>query len=72
MAIAGRRGLVHYSSTSGRWKSFGDEAQEQSFSVRGGMLWFHHVLIVATESSKSYQVCNASTSSPYETENDNV
>lgn len=56
VAIAGRRGLLHYSSTSGRWKTFGDEGQEQSFTVRGGLLWFHHVLIAATESSKSYQI----------------
>ncbi|KAF8898475.1 RIC1-domain-containing protein [Infundibulicybe gibba] len=56
VAIAGRRGLVHYSSTSGRWKLFVDEAQEQAFSVRGGLLWFHHVLIAAVEISKTYQV----------------
>lgn len=56
IAIAGRRGLVHYSSTSGRWKLFADELQEQAFTVRGGLLWFHHVLIAAVELSKSYQV----------------
>lgn len=56
IAVAGRRGLVHYSSTSGRWKVFGDIVQEQAFSVRGGLLWFHHVLIASVEVSKSYQV----------------
>ncbi|KAI0080014.1 RIC1-domain-containing protein [Panus rudis PR-1116 ss-1] len=56
IAIAGRRGLVHYSSTSGRWKLFADELQEQAFSVRGGLLWFHHVLIAAVEASKSFQI----------------
>lgn len=56
IAIAGRRGLIHYSSTSGRWKLFGDDVQEQSFTVRGGLLWFHHVLIAATEGSRTYQV----------------
>ena len=56
IAVAGRRGLIHYSSTSGRWKVFADAIQEQAFSVRGGLLWFHHVLIAAIEISKSYQV----------------
>ncbi|TEB39050.1 RIC1-domain-containing protein [Coprinellus micaceus] len=56
IAIAGRRGLIHYSSTSGRWKLFGDDVQEQSFTVRGGLLWFHHVLIAATEASRTYQI----------------
>ncbi|KAF9478024.1 RIC1-domain-containing protein [Pholiota conissans] len=56
VAVAGRRGLIHYSSSSGRWKIHLDEAQEQSFTVRGGMLWFHHVLVVAVEAAKSYQI----------------
>ncbi|KAG7099576.1 hypothetical protein E1B28_001406 [Marasmius oreades] len=56
IAIAGRRGLVHYSTSSGRWKTFADDAQEQAFSVRGGLLWFHHVLIAAVEVNKSYQI----------------
>jgi len=33
-----------------------DEEQEQNFTVRGGLLWFHHVLVAAVEVSKSYQV----------------
>ncbi|KAF9270574.1 RIC1-domain-containing protein [Marasmius fiardii PR-910] len=56
VAIAGRRGLVHYSTSSGRWKMFADGVQEQAFSVRGGLLWFHHVLIAAVEVNKSYQI----------------
>ncbi|KDR85280.1 hypothetical protein GALMADRAFT_83897 [Galerina marginata CBS 339.88] len=56
IAIAGRRGLIHYSSTSGRWKIFTDEEQEQNFTVRGGLLWFHHVLVAAVEIAKSYQI----------------
>jgi hypothetical protein len=56
IAVAGRRGLIHYSATSGRWKTFGDEQQEQAFVVRGGLLWFHHVLIAATEVARSWQV----------------
>ncbi|KII93321.1 hypothetical protein PLICRDRAFT_130973 [Plicaturopsis crispa FD-325 SS-3] len=56
IAVAGRRGLIHYSSTSGRWKIFADEVQQQAFSVKGGLLWFHHVLIAAVEVSRSYQI----------------
>ncbi|KAH7915124.1 RIC1-domain-containing protein [Hygrophoropsis aurantiaca] len=56
IAIAGRRGLIHYSSTSGRWKLFSSVAQEQAFFVKGGLLWFHHVLVAAVEVSKSYQI----------------
>lgn len=56
IAIAGRKGLIHYSSTSGRWKLFEDEQQEQAFTVKGGLLWFHHVLIAAVELSKTYQI----------------
>lgn len=56
IAIAGRRGLIHYSSASGRWKLFNDEIQEQAFSVKGGLLWFHHVLIASVELSDSYQI----------------
>lgn len=56
VAVAGRRGLVHYSSSSGRWKLFADEVQEQAFAVKGGLLWFHHVLIAAVEVSKSHQI----------------
>ncbi|KAI9572704.1 RIC1-domain-containing protein [Boletus coccyginus] len=56
VAVAGRRGLIHYSSMSGRWKLFSSIAQEQAFAVKGGLLWFHHVLIAAVEVSKSYQI----------------
>lgn len=56
VAIAGRRGLTHYSLTSGKWKLFQDERAEQDFAVRGGMLWFHHVLVVATEINKTYEI----------------
>ena len=56
IAVAGRRGLTHYSAASGRWKLFGDERQERDFTVRGGLLWFHHVLVAAVEVDKSHQV----------------
>ncbi|CUA72360.1 Guanine nucleotide exchange factor subunit Rich [Rhizoctonia solani] len=32
IAVAGRRGLVHYSSASGKWKRFLDLKQEQAFA----------------------------------------
>ncbi|KAI8805518.1 RIC1-domain-containing protein [Cladochytrium replicatum] len=49
LAIAGKRGLAHYSTESKRWKLFGNEQQEQSFVVRGGMLWHRNILIVACQ-----------------------
>lgn len=55
-AIAGRRGLAHYSVQSGRWKTFADAIDETSFAVRGGMCWFNHILIAATESDGSYEL----------------
>jgi RAB6A-GEF complex partner protein 1 len=58
--MAGRRGLIHYSATSGRWKVFTDVVQEQAFVVKGGLLWFHHVLVAAVEVGGSHQVCSSS------------
>lgn len=57
VAIAGRRGLAHYSVNSGRWKVFEDSKMESSFAVRGGMCWYGHILIAAVESDGSYEVC---------------
>jgi hypothetical protein len=56
VAIAGKRGLAHYSVHSGRWKTFEDPFIENEFTVRGGMCWFQHVLIAAVESHDSHQV----------------
>jgi RAB6A-GEF complex partner protein 1 len=56
VAIAGRRGLAHYSVNSGRWKTFSDSAVEASFAVRGGMCWFGHMLAVATENAGGYDL----------------
>ena len=56
IAIAGRRGLAHYSVNSGRWKVFDDARIEDSFAVRGGMCWYGHILIAAIESNGSYEV----------------
>ena len=56
IAVAGRRGLAHYSINSGRWKTFDDPDAENSFVVRGGMCWYQHILIVAVESGEHHEV----------------
>ena len=55
-AVAGRRGLAHYSITSGRWKMFNDYAIQNCFTVRGGMCWYQHILVAAVEAGDSYEV----------------
>lgn len=56
VAVAGRRGLAHYSVNSGRWKTFSDEAMENSFSVRGGMCWYQHILVAAIEDNRTFEL----------------
>ncbi|KAI4267021.1 MAG: hypothetical protein L6R38_008439 [Xanthoria sp. 2 TBL-2021] len=56
VAVAGKRGLAHYSVGSGRWKTFDDPEAENAFVVRGGMCWYQHVLIAAVESDDSYEL----------------
>ena len=56
VAVAGKRGLAHYSVHSGRWKTFDDPFVENGFTVRGVMCWFQHVLIAAVEAQDSHQV----------------
>ncbi|KAL8914678.1 MAG: hypothetical protein Q9171_000690 [Xanthocarpia ochracea] len=56
IAVAGKRGLAHYSVGSGRWKTFDDSEAENAFVVRGGMCWYQHVLIAAVESDESYEL----------------
>ncbi|PQE25857.1 hypothetical protein CJF30_00000572 [Rutstroemia sp. NJR-2017a BBW] len=46
VAVAGRRGLAHYSINSGRWKTF----------VRGGMCWHQHILVAAVEAGESFEL----------------
>lgn len=57
IAVAGRRGLAHYSVNSGRWKTFDDVDAESAFVVRGGMCWHQHILIAAVEVGERYEVC---------------
>ena len=58
IAVAGRRGLTHFSSLSGRWKQYTNNSQEQGFSVRGGLQWYQHVLVAAchVHSTQSYEL----------------
>ena len=56
VALAGRRGLAHYSVSSGRWKTFTDSEVENAFVVRGGMCWFQHILIAAVETNENHEV----------------
>ena len=56
IAVAGRRGLAHYSVMSGRWKTFSNLEVENAFVVRGGMCWYHHILIAAVETDETHEV----------------
>ena len=56
IAIAGRRGLAHYSINSGRWRVFDNEAMENEFQVRGGMCWHQHILVAAVEAGDAYEI----------------
>lgn len=56
IAVAGRRGLAHYSVTSGRWRTFDDPQAEQEFTVRGGMCWYQHILVAAVEANNRYEI----------------
>lgn len=56
IAVAGRRGLAHYSVNSGRWKTFADPEMENEFQVRGGMCWYQHILVAAVEANRSHEL----------------
>jgi len=56
VAVAGKRGLAHYSINSGRWKTFSNEIAENEFQVRGGMCWYQHILVAAVEANRSYEL----------------
>ncbi|KAI9894298.1 MAG: hypothetical protein M1814_003054 [Vezdaea aestivalis] len=56
VAIAGRRGLAHYSINSGRWKTFDNDFMENEFVVRGGMCWYRHILVAAVEANNAYEL----------------
>lgn len=56
VAVAGRRGLAHYSVNSGRWKTFADPEMENEFQVKGGMCWYQHILVAAVEANRSHEL----------------
>ncbi|GAB1311225.1 WD40 repeat protein [Madurella fahalii] len=56
VAVAGRRGLAHYSVNSGRWKTFANDAMENEFQVRGGMCWYQNILVAAVEANRSFEL----------------
>lgn len=56
IAVAGLRGLTHYSLYSGHWKQFVEEEVEREFSVRGGMVWYGNILIVAVDTETSHEL----------------
>lgn len=64
VAVAGRRGLAHYSMSSGRWKMFEKLSTADEFAVRGGMCWHQHILIAAVETDEAYEVRLATTPLP--------
>ncbi|XP_029024452.1 guanine nucleotide exchange factor subunit RIC1 isoform X2 [Betta splendens] len=47
MAVAGRRGLAHYSLFTRKWKLFGNITQEQNMTVTGGLAWWNDFVVVA-------------------------
>jgi hypothetical protein len=47
LAIAGQRGFAHFNTFSGKWKLFGNEQHEKSFTVTAGILWLRTLMIVA-------------------------
>lgn len=56
LAVAGRRGIAHYSVSSGRWRTFDDIDDEDEYVIRGGMCWYQHVLIAAVDADRSFEV----------------
>lgn len=58
MGVAGRAGFALYSSSRRKWKLFGNEVQEQGLICRGGLAWYHDVLIFPCRVQEKYEeVC---------------
>lgn len=56
IAVAGVRGVTHYSLNSGRWKLFVEEDNDRDITVRGGILWYGNVLILAVDTGSSHEI----------------
>ncbi|KAI0243714.1 WD40 repeat protein [Massospora cicadina] len=67
LAVAGRRGLAHYSLLSQKWKLFNNRNQvvltklayflkEQSLRCVGGMVWYKNTLVVGCKLNGAYQI----------------
>ncbi|TGZ64308.1 hypothetical protein CRM22_006432 [Opisthorchis felineus] len=41
IAVSGEHGFAHYSCVTKRWNMFGNEVQERSFKVCGGLVWWN-------------------------------
>ncbi|XP_064604853.1 guanine nucleotide exchange factor subunit RIC1-like isoform X2 [Liolophura sinensis] len=46
VAVAGRTGLAHYALFTRKWKLFGNETQERSMAVTGGITWWKDFICV--------------------------
>lgn len=56
IAVAGIRGVTHYSLHSGRWKMFVEEDIDKDFTVHGGIVWYGNVLILAVDTGTSHEI----------------
>lgn len=56
VAVAGIRGVTHYSLYSGMWKMFVEEDSYKDFSVHGGIIWYGNVLIMAVDTGSSHEI----------------
>lgn len=56
VAVAGVRGITHYSLNSGRWKLFVEEDADKEFTVRGGIVWYGNILITAVDTGVRHEI----------------
>ncbi|ODQ67841.1 RIC1-domain-containing protein [Nadsonia fulvescens var. elongata DSM 6958] len=56
IAVAGIRGLTHFSLYSGRWKMFVDDQMDREFTIKANMIWYGSILIAAVETEKTHEI----------------